>query len=134
MSQQNVSTVKDIYAAYGRADVASILNHLSDDVDWGTESSATGIPWYALRKGKESVRGFFTGLVEHVDVSDFNPREYMASEAQVAVYLTFNIRVKKNGKHVAMNSIHHWTFDDRGRVLRYRAFEDTAAVEAAWRG
>lgn len=134
MSLKNLETVKQIYAAYTRADATFILNHLSEDVDWGTDSVVTEIPWYAIRRGRDAVKSFFTALVEHVEVSEFTPGEYMESPSHVAVCLTFNLKLKKNGKRVTMRAIHLWTFDDRGRVLRYRAFEDTAAIEAAWRG
>lgn len=36
-ARDNVDTVKAIYEAFGRADVETILDAVTDDVDWATE-------------------------------------------------------------------------------------------------
>ena len=33
MSEQNIQTVKQIYAAFQRGDIASIMKHVSDDLE-----------------------------------------------------------------------------------------------------
>ena len=40
----NVGTVGDIYAAFGRGDVPWILEHLADDVSWDEDVRDAGLP------------------------------------------------------------------------------------------
>jgi ketosteroid isomerase-like protein len=40
----NVESVQAIYDAFGRGDVAVILDHLADDVRWDQDAPGYGIP------------------------------------------------------------------------------------------
>ena len=60
MSDPKIQTVQKIYEAFGRGDVATILDQLTDDVDWASEASSTAAPWYGVHKGKGEVPDFFT--------------------------------------------------------------------------
>lgn len=45
MSQQeNLGIIKEIYDAVGRGDVASILDRVTDDVDWSAEAAGHAAP------------------------------------------------------------------------------------------
>ena len=53
MSEQNIQTVKEIYAAFQRGDIASIMKHVSDDLEgFGIISERELIPgtFKSLRK------------------------------------------------------------------------------------
>lgn len=41
--------------------------------------------------------------------------------------------LKKNGRPLKNDSVHIWTFNDKGRVKRYQHFNDTALELAAWK-
>ena len=57
-----------------------------------------------------------------------------ASGPYVAVTLRIESTLRKNGGAGQNDSVHFWTFNDRGRIACYRHFNDTAAELAAWRG
>ena len=58
----------------------------------------------------------------------------VASGSAVAAYLRIESTLRKNGRAVKNDSVHYWTFNDRGQIAQYRHFNDTAAELAAWRG
>ena len=64
MSDANVATIKTIYEAFGTGDVPTILDVLTDDVDWAADTASTAAPWYGQRVGKDAVAGFFSAISE----------------------------------------------------------------------
>ena len=55
----NIKTIAQAYEAFGRGDVAAILDMVTDDVDWAAEAASDGAPWYGVRRGKDAVAAFF---------------------------------------------------------------------------
>lgn len=130
----NTQTIQAIYAAFGRGDVPAILSHLAEDVDWNNDGVASReCPWNGNFSGKNNVPKFFEGVGNHLEFSVFNPHTFLASTDRVAVLLRVESRLKKNGRTLANDSVHVWTFDTAGQVIRYQHFNDTAAELAAWR-
>ena len=44
MSQQNLTTVKEIYDAVGSGDIDAILDRVTDDVNWAAEAAGSAAP------------------------------------------------------------------------------------------
>ena len=131
----NEQTVKDVYAAFKRGDVADIVARVADDVDWRNDGVASHeCPWNANFSGKANLPGFFQAVGENLDLPVFEIKAIAASGQYVAVQLRIEGRVRKNGRGLANDVVHFWTFDDRGKIVSYRHFNDTAAELAAWRG
>ena len=59
----NIKTIRMVYEAFGRGDVGAISDVVADDVDWATEASGTGAPWYGPHRGRDGVAAFFRELV-----------------------------------------------------------------------
>jgi ketosteroid isomerase-like protein len=131
----NEQTVKDLYAAFQRGDVAAIQAKVADDVDWRNDGVASKeCPWNGNFSGKANLPGFFKAVGEQLDIKVFDVKAIAASGPFVAVTLRIESTLRKNGRAVQNDSVHFWTFDDRGQIARYRHFNDTAAELAAWRG
>ena len=131
----HTQTIQTIYAAFGRGDVPAILGHLTDDVDWNNDRVASKeCPWNGNFSGKVNVPGFFKAVADHFDFEVFEPRAFMESGNHVAVLLRLESRLKKNGQPLKNDTVHFWTFTDRGLVSAYRHFNDTAMELAAGRG
>jgi ketosteroid isomerase-like protein len=58
----NVETVQAIYQAFGRGDVATILDWLDDAVEWETTVPVSDVPWLHARRGRANIVGFFESL------------------------------------------------------------------------
>lgn len=127
----NIRKLQELYAAFGRGDVAAIVSNCSEDVDWGTETVVQEIPWYRIRHGHDGVADFFTTLANEVDFEKFEPNLWAAAGDQVLVGVDYIYRFKKNSRSAAAKAIHKFTVRD-GQVTQFRAYEDTAMVRDAW--
>ena len=130
MSDGNLDTVKQIYEAFGRADVATILDRLADDVDWATDTTSTAAPWYGRRSGKAEVERFFQDIAGVSEVLEFTPLSFAANGEEVHTLVRYRVRFTTTGNEVEMNLHHYFRFRD-GAVVYYRGSEDTAQVLAA---
>lgn len=126
MTDPKIETVQTVYEAFGRGDVATILDHLTDDVDWASEAfSASVAPWHGVCKGKGEVPRFFQALGEAVEVTEFTPLSMAANDDDVFVTIRFGMQARATGNRATMELHHWWQFRD-GKVARYRGTEDTA--------
>jgi ketosteroid isomerase-like protein len=57
-----VETIKQIYEAFGKGDIPTIIDKLDEDVAWDTQSNVPGVPWLGPRRGKANIPGFFESL------------------------------------------------------------------------
>ena len=130
---QNIETVRELYDAFGRGDIDTILDRLTDDVDWAVDAATESAPWYGPRHGKEAVRGFFEGVGRTGPVTEFTPVAIAANDdGEVMVFLRYAFTVTETGRSAAFNMHHYWRFRD-GKVCYVRSSEDTAQVAAALR-
>ncbi|MFD3003669.1 nuclear transport factor 2 family protein [Pontibacter toksunensis] len=131
---KNVATVNRIYEAFGRGDIPTIIDCLSENVQWeqwaDNSAQKAGVPWMQAQKGKQGVMEFFKNVGE-LEVKDFQVLSIMANETQVAAELVFEARVPSTNNHYRDEEIHLWTFDEEGKVIGLRHYADTAKIIAA---
>ena len=127
-----IKTIEEVYQAFGRGDVAAILDAVTDDVDWATETSSTAAPWYGVRHGKDGVAAFFTAFGSAMEVEEFTPVSLAANDTDVLTVVRFRARSRSTGKTLAMDLHHYFKFRD-GKIAYYRGTEDTAQTEAVLR-
>ena len=129
----NTKTITEVYEAFGRGDVAAILNVVADDVDWAAEAASSGAPWYGVRHGKDAVAAFFSDFGSAMEVEEFTPVSLAANDTEVLTLVRFRARSRSTGKAEEMNLHHYFKFRD-GKITNYRGSEDTAQTEAVLRG
>ncbi len=126
----NTSTVQSIYAAFGRGDVPAILAHLHEDVAWehwtGNSAQKAGVPWLAAKHGAADVVSFFE-LIGTFQFHDFRVLSVMAGGNQVAAEIAVDIELP-GGARFRDEEMHLWTFDEQGKVTRFRHYLDTHKV------
>ena len=131
----NTQTIQNLYAAFGRGDIATILSYVADDVSWDNSQVASkACPWNGDFSGKTNLPGFFAAVGDNLDfgAGKFDPHTFVESGNTVMVALRLESRLKKNGSTLKNDSIHHWTFNEKGLVKRYQHFNDTAQELTAW--
>ena len=133
MSNANITHVQNMYAAFGRGDVASIIAGASPDIDWESVGRQSDFPALGPRKGSKEVEEFFRIVAENEDFSDFSPREFYPVEDKVFVLGSYRLKIKKTGKPIASEWVHVFTLKD-GKVTRFREHTDTAQFAEAYRG
>lgn len=136
VTTSNAATVTDVYAAFVRGDVSAILDRLADDVAWDdwpdNFAQRAGVPHMVPRRGKAEVAEFF-GVVGSYTVPDFAVLDIIGTGRQVVAQARASFALPGGGRFTD-EELHLWTFDDDGRVSRFRHYVDTAKHIAATRG
>jgi ketosteroid isomerase-like protein len=123
-SKGNLKTVRTIYDAFGRGDLATILDAVTDDVDWSSAAASRSAPWYGQRVGKDAVTDYFASIGKTIEVLDFTQLSFTANDTEVMVLSQFRMRSRRSGKEADMHLHHYWRFRD-GKVAYWRGSEDT---------
>ena len=133
----NAARVADIYSAFGRGDVPAILDSLADDVSWdewehGHDGQRAGVAHLAPHRGVQGAAEFFAAIAGWT-VREFAVLDVIGAGRQVVaeVRAVFDL---PNGTRLADEELHLWTFDDAGKVTRFRHYVDTAKHIRAARG
>ncbi len=125
-----VATVASIYAAFGRGDIAFILDKIADDCHWvamGQGTSAQG----GTYTGKQAA-DFFNRLLSEVEFIDFNPIAINeAGENTVVAFGNMNCNSRATGKPYFTDWAMRWVFNEDGRICEYQNYHDTAALYLA---
>jgi ketosteroid isomerase-like protein len=125
-----VTTVQDIYAAFGRGDVPAILQTLDENVAWESWTDhfggKSGVPWLLERRGRAGAGEFFGVIGSQLVVRDFQVHGLMAGPSQVGAEITIEVEVKATGRRFRDEELHLWTFGPHGLVTRFRHYVDTA--------
>jgi uncharacterized protein len=129
-AERNIKTIQVLYEAFGRGDVDTVLESVTDDVDWASDTGSTAAPWYGVRQGKEAVASFFEQFGSTMEVEDFTPVTFSANDDSVLTVVHCRAKARPTGKYIDMNLHHYFKF--RGdKVSYYRGSEDTVQTEAA---
>jgi ketosteroid isomerase-like protein len=122
MGEQDVEFVKDIYAAFGRGDVATVLGAFADDIEW---FEAEGMPYGGLHRGRDAVaQKVFGPITEDVEGFAITPEELIGSGSTVAAIVRYTGTGKATGKPLDVQVVHVWDIRD-GKLARFRQFIDT---------
>ena len=125
----NIKTIMSVYEAFGRGDVAAILDAVTSDVDWAAEADPAVAPWHGVRHGQDAVAAFFTEFGSTMEVEEFTPVSVAANDTDVLSVVQFRARSRATGKTAVMHLHHFFKFRD-GKIAYYRGTEDTAQTQA----
>jgi ketosteroid isomerase-like protein len=129
----NAATVADIYAAFMRGDLPGVLDRLADDVVWdeweNNFAQRAGVPHMVERRGRDGVAAFMAVLADYT-IQRFDVLDLIGSGRKVVAEVHNAFDMPSGGRYVD-EQLHLWTFDDDGRVVRFRHYLDTAKHMAA---
>ena len=128
--EQNQRIVREVYEAFGRGDVPSMLGALSEDIDWRIDGPET-VPYFGQHNGHGGVVEFLTKLGTNVEMERFEPREFIARGDKVIVLGGERGRVKSTGRAFDNDWAMVFTLSD-GKIKSFRSYEDTGAVAGAF--
>jgi ketosteroid isomerase-like protein len=128
--QENVQQAKDAYAAFGRGDIAAVLQNVADDVEWILPGPAD-VPTAGTYRGKAAVQTWFGTLAQTVAFERFEPYEFIAQADQVVVLVHVVGRVRQTNRTYTSEDAHLSTYRD-GKLIRFQVYTDTAATAAAY--
>ena len=127
--------LSNIYAAFGRGDVPSILERLDENVEWEYGASPCDVPWLLARRGRAQVGQFFETLNTHTQFENFAVKTILTGENIAVALVDLTFQVKRTGKRVEeVDEAHIWHFGAGGQVVRFRHRADTLQHQLAWQG
>ena len=132
----NAATVAELYEAFGRGDVAAILDRIADDArleDWADNTAQrAGVGHLQSRRGPQGMADFLASIADWT-IGEFSVLDVIGDGRQVVVEARVAWTLP-NGRQIADEELHLWTFDDAGKVTRLRHYVDTAKHIAAATG
>lgn len=124
--RENIRTIEELYAAFGRADLPFMLDMLAEDVDWQHPRPAD-IPWGGKRRGPEEVAPFFAAIFERLEVEQFSPEQFVARGDQVIVFGHERMRTRTTGRVYRDDWVHAFKLRS-GKIVEFREYTDTATI------
>ena len=124
--QQNLDTIRSVYAAFGRGDLEALLASLDPQVSWRTPGFPD-LPTGGLRRGVAEVRDFFGLLLNTFDIQDFQPVDFLANGDKVVVLGTSREGPKGSGRFVDFRWVHVFTFRN-GKIAEFEEPADVSAL------
>jgi len=81
----NLQTINRIYEAFGKGDIPTIIDFLSENVQWeqwaDNSAQKANVPWLLSRKGHEGAIDFFKSLA-NLEILDFQVLSIMSNDMQ----------------------------------------------------
>lgn len=131
MESENVQIVKNLYAAFNRGDINTILELISGHaVLLGT--SFDELIWSGEFKGPTGAAEFIGRLHSALEVTDFEPERYISAGDDVISFGWWEGRSRMTGKSFRSDWAMRMTLRD-GKLVFMRAYDDSANVAAACR-
>lgn len=128
---QSRAVVEQLYAAFGKGDMAKIRSLIAPDATWVQHSPAHILPFAGPRKGPDGVIDFF----KQVDLSLKDPtpsvREFIVSGDKVAVPGFEESTVRETGVRYKVHNLHLFTVRD-GKIVSFEEFIDSAPMVLAF--
>jgi ketosteroid isomerase-like protein len=126
-----LTPIQQAYGAFGRGDIAGVLENLADDVEWTLPNSET--PIAGTVKGKAEVQAWFGRLAEMMEFQRFDTTDFVASGDKVVVLVEADATMRRSGKRFTEHLAHVFTV--RGdKVASFREYSDSAPLTAAYKG
>jgi len=130
---ENTQVVQDLYAAFGRGDMPSILGLLDQEIDWHFVGRPEDVPFAGQRRGHQEMIDFFSTVAQTCEVLAFGPNEVMNIDDHVISLGNERVRVRDTGQVFESDWVHIFTVRN-GKVVQLREFYDTATMAKAFRG
>jgi ketosteroid isomerase-like protein len=119
--EENKALVQRMYAAFGQGDIPTILNMLTDDVEWHMTGPPDIVPWAGTHRGREGVGQFFRAVGETLAVEQFEARTVVAEGETVVVVGCERSLVKATQQRYDGEWAHVFRLQ-HGRIAAFREF------------
>ena len=129
-AEANLAIVQEIYTYFGQGNVAGILEHFLDAIEFNSHYP-TNVPYGGVWQGKEGFVKFLEAIEGSIQVSNFHISQFIAQDDTVVAlgFEEFTVKATESARHNEW--AHVWTLAD-GKVVKVLTYNDTAAVSSAF--
>jgi len=129
----NVSLLKNLYDAFGRGEIPTVLGAMSPDIHWYLAESNPYSPSGEAWVGPDAVlNNLFMRLGAEWDGFSVHPKSFHDAGNSVIVEARYTGRYKASGKDMDTQVCHVWDVKD-GKVTRFQQYVDTAKIQDVMR-
>jgi ketosteroid isomerase-like protein len=129
----NVSLVQNLYDAFGRGDIPTVLGAMSPDIRWHQAESNPYMPSGEAWVGPDAVlNNLFIRLGAEWDGFTVHPKSFHNSGGSVIVEVRYSGTYKATGKEMDTQACHVFDIKD-GKVTRFQQYVDTAKLQNVMR-
>lgn len=123
----NVKLLKNLYDAFGRGDIPSVLGAMSPDIKWHQAESNPYQPSGNAWVGPDAVLNLFMKLGSEWDGFTVHPKSFHGAGDSVIVEGRYSGMFKATGKSMDTQVCHVWDVKD-GKITRFQQYVDTAKL------
>ena len=129
-AEANLAIVQEIYTYFGQGNVAGILEHFLDAIEFNSHYP-TNVPYGGVWQGKEGFVKFLEAIEGSIQVSNFQISKLIVQDDTVVAlgFEEFTVKATESACHNEW--VHVWTLAD-AKVVKVRTYNDTAAVSSAF--
>lgn len=126
-----IEIVKQLYNAFMKKDIPSILALLSEDVEWGEPENPFN-PAGGTRTGHAGFMEWINIGKDAEDILVLEPRQFLTDDDSVAVTGYMKCRAKPTGKVYESDFVHLVKFREN-KICKFQEFFDTYIAGEAFR-
>jgi uncharacterized protein len=125
VTSQNLTTIRSVYDAFAKGDIAAALRTFDEDIEWDEAEHVTfwqGRTWVGHR---EIVDGLFSRIPQifgntwRIEIDRMHD-----CGATIIMQGRYRGIAKATGKSLAPQVVHFWDFEN-GRIVRFQQYTDT---------
>ena len=125
----NVQLMRDLYDAFGRGDIATVLGAMDPDIEWreaeGNPYQPSGTPW----RGPDAItQNLFIKLGTEWDSFTVHPGQFHDAGSTVVVEGRYTGTYRQTGRKLDAQVCHVWKISD-GKVTSFQQFVDTGQLQ-----
>jgi len=124
--EMNVATIRKGYEAFGRGDIPGLLTLFDPQIEW-ISPGPQHVPTAGRRVGHAAVGEFFQALNATVDITRFEPKQFLATGDTVVVVGDDTATVRATGHTIESTWAHVFTMKD-GKVTKFDERADFTAL------
>ena len=124
----NVRLVKNVYDAFGRGDIPTVLAAMSPSIRWYQAENNPYMPSGEAGVGPDSIlNNLFMRLGAEWDGFTVHPRTFHGAGDSIIVEARYSGTYKATGKRMDAQVCHVWDVKD-GKLTRFQQYVDTAKL------
>ena len=130
-TDERIRLAQEVYAAFSRGDIDSILGKLTDDVVWSEPENPFN-PAGGTRRGHEGFLEWVRIGHEAEEIEQLEPKRFLVDQSGVAIVGHLRCRARATGRIYESDFVHLLTIRD-GKISAFQEFFDTYAAGEAFR-
>src|SRR3954452_22443953 len=120
--QQNTTLIQKALEAFGRGDVATILDHCTSDCEFHCPGPAV-IPYAGTKRGRQEIKSYFDALIGTQSDANLTIEEFVAQGGTVVAIGRYRAKINATGKQIDSPVVLTFKIED-GNIARHMVIRD----------